>query len=136
MPTETAGDSDNDRMWLGALEREDDTSAALKFSLPYVYNAASWQDCGCGWVRDTTLLELPGSRRRSRELTRACVVQLRELVERLLAQGDTVELFFTWEGDQADPIRQRLSLRPNELGDDQLALEVGDFAAVSLAAPS
>lgn len=132
LPVELAGDSDNDRMWLGELEGRDDLSAAAKFSKPHMYNVASWQDCGCGWVKDIVLFESPSQRQRSRELTRTCVRQLRELVERLVADGGTVELFFTWAGEQRDPVKRHLSLSPNELGIDQLALEIGDFAVVSL----
>jgi hypothetical protein len=136
LPVALAGDSDNDRMWLGVLERGVDESAALKFSLPHVYVAASWQDCGCGWVNDLGLFQSPHQRRRNRELTRTCVEQLHALVQGLVARGGSVELFFTWEGEQADPIKRRLALRPDELGDDQLALEIGDFAVVSLGEPT
>ena len=136
LPVELAGDSDNDRMWLGALERGDDRSVVGKFSKPNVYYAASWQDCGCGWLRDTMLLQRPKERERSRTLTRTCVHQLRELIESLLVDGSSVELYFTWEGEQSQPVKRRISMRPDEIGDDQLAMEIGDFAVVAFAPPS
>jgi len=136
LPVELAGDSDNDRMWLRALEGRDDRSVVGKFTKANVYYAASWQDCGCGWIADTALFERPKQRARSRELTRLCMTQLRELIALLLRDDETVELYFTWEGEQSHPVKRQLAVHLDEIGDAQLALEIGDFAVVSLAAPS
>jgi len=136
LPVELAGDSDDDRMWLRELEGRNDKRAATKFTKAHVYYVASWQDCGCGWVNDLGLFERPSTRKRDRELTRTCVEQLRELVERLISVEDGIELYFTWAGEESKPVKRHLSLTVDQLGVDQLQLDIGDFAVVSLGSPS
>ncbi|MBS3973824.1 MAG: hypothetical protein KGZ89_03035 [Actinobacteria bacterium] len=102
------------------------------FSKPFVYYAASWQGCGCGWFKDSLLLALPKKRRRSNERTAA---DLRSLVG-LLGDLGTSELFLSWEGELDGGVLRRLELAPGDFEADSIPLEQGDFVVVRAAGPS
>ena len=135
LPVLLVGDVE-EQFYLRALEGSNDQAALDKFSKPYVYYAASWQDCGCGWFVEPVQIALTAKRRaqmrsKAEELTAQCVVALRALMTDLLSRSDYVELFLTWEGKQREQPDRKLGLTLDDFVDSGLPLDEGDFAVVT-----
>ncbi len=102
------------------------------FSTPFVYYAASWQGCGCGWSKNSVLLEFPKRRRTSNQRT---AVDLHSLAS-LLRDLGTAELFLSWEGELEQGVVRRRELSPPDFEVDTIPMDQGDFVTVASIGPS
>jgi len=133
LPVEDLTTAD-DRFHLEALQPDHSMVLSL-FSKPDVLYASSWQGCGCGWFPDTLLFQRKKARADSNTKTARDVAQLGQLLERLLDQHDTVELYLGWEGELEQAPERRVALTPDDFNGDALPMQQGDFAVVSRAVP-
>lgn len=101
------------------------------FSKPHLFYASSWQGCGCGWYPDTMLFQRRKARDESSRKTAADVRALGALLARILESSDSVELYFSFEGELDEGARRRISLAPADFGVDSLPMQQGDFALVT-----
>lgn len=122
---------DTDAFHLEALQ-EHHSVVLPHFSTPFVYYAASWQGCGCGWFKDSMLLESPKKRRRSNGRTESDLLSLAGLLRDL----GTAELFLSWEGELDSGVLRHVELAPGDFEMGSIPLEQGDFAIVRSAGPS
>ena len=75
-------------------------SAATQFEFPYVYNAATHQSCGCGFLKEFKEYE---------DLAQAHVNyhQLKAYLQKAQEMGASNQIFSCWDGDQeAKPERR------------------------------
>lgn len=118
------------------LESKYDRQVIDKFSKPHVYYAASWQGCGCGWYPETRPFALTAQRREAiRVETHARCIEsiqaLRDLLGQLLTDHESIELYMSWEGEQAQPPNKRLDLQVVDFEAGAMPLKRGDFATVT-----
>lgn len=102
------------RFYLAALT-DKDKPARQHFSKPYVYYVGSHLKCGCGFFCNSIVFTDDPGMMREYEETQQSARALVTILEQVLDHADTVEVFVTWEGRQAEVPARRLSFAPSVL---------------------
>lgn len=81
-------------------------NVAIQFKLPYVYNAGSHLDCGCGFLKDYKDEEVLAQAKDNYFQLNAYLKEARE-------KGASIQVFSCWDGDQeAKPVfREEINLK-------------------------
>jgi hypothetical protein len=104
-----------------------------KLSKPYIAYLGAWEGCGCGF--EYGLFDDPDEEDlREDDLGRESVQELRKLLESRLQVENSVELFVCWEGEQEQPVRNRVDITPAFFAGDSIELEPGTLFVVRQAA--
>lgn len=114
-PLATSRWNEADRKLYLADLAEKDESARQHFSKPYVYYAGSHTQCGCGFFHNSMVFSDDPEMMREYGETQQSARALVTVLEQVLDHADTVEVFVTWEGRQADVPARRLTLAPSAL---------------------
>ena len=89
-----------------------DEPAKQHFSKSYIYYAGSHTRCSCGFFNNSMVFTDDADMMREYEKSQQSAKALVEVLEKALVHADTVEVFVTWEGRQAEAPRRRLVLAP------------------------
>ena len=102
-----------------------------KFSKPYIYYAGSNLGCGCGFFTNALLDPNDAEEMQRHEEAQVSLKALASMIRENLVTSETVEMFVTWEGRQAEPPVRKRTMSPDEListtshyGDDGQMLSV------------
>lgn len=135
LPTVPAADAEGP-FFVRELESKNDRQVVGKFSKRHVYYAASWQGCGCGWYPETRPFALTAERRKAiRVETHARCIEsiqaLHDLLGELLVDQESIELFMSWEGEQAKAVNRHVELQLIDFESGLMPLQQGDLATVT-----
>jgi hypothetical protein len=130
-PLQTSEWNKDDRRFHVKGLTEKDLPIRANFSKPYIYYAGSNLGCGCGFFTSSLLDSSDPEEMQRHEEAQASLKALTALIQDSLSTSESVELFVTWEGRQAEPPSKRRAMSPDELvstttpyGDDDQMLVV------------
>ena len=102
------------KVYLTDLTEKDEPVRAW-FSKPHLYYAGSHLRCGCGFFINSMVFTDNPEMMREYETSQQSTRTLIAMLEQALATADTVEVFVTWEGRQAEPPVKRRDMVPQDL---------------------
>lgn len=114
-PSPTAAWNETQRQFYLTELAEKDEPARQHFSKPYVYYAGSHLQCGCGFFHDSVVFTDDPEMMHQYEESQRSAFGLVAVLEQALDHADTVEVFVTWEGRQAEAPARRLVLAPSAM---------------------
>ena len=130
-PLQTSEWDKDDRKYHLKDLTEKDLPVRSNISKPYIYYAGSNLGCGCGFFTNSLLDPNDPEEMQRHEEAQASLKALASLIRDNLVLSETVEMFVTWEGRQAEPPARRRIMSPEELvsttlpyGDDDQMLAV------------
>jgi len=110
----SAWSKDQRKVYLSDLAEKDE-AARQHFSKPYVYYAGSHLQCSCGFFHNSMVFTDDPEMMRAYEETQQSARALVSILEQVIDQTETVEVFVTWEGRQAEAPTRRLLFAPSAL---------------------
>jgi hypothetical protein len=114
-PLATSLWSERQRQFYLAELATKDEPARQHFSKPYVYYAGSHLQCSCGFFHNCMVHTDDPEMMRQYEESQQSARALVSTLEQVLDHSDTIEVFLTWEGNQALAPSRHLMLTPSDL---------------------
>ena len=114
-PLQTAEWDEDDRQFCLAPLAEEDEPVRSCFSKPYIYYAGSHLRCSCGFFYNSLVFTDDPEMMRHYEASQRSAQALVAVLREALAISDTVEVFVTWEGRQAEPPTRKRTMLPEDL---------------------